>query len=71
MVQRNEPYISCTQPLQLATTMDFWRKSRRTSALENVKNLGIREIIEIKHDVLKPIEINKLKLYEHVRKISG
>lgn len=38
--------------------------------MEVLKNVRITEIMKVKQDVLKPIEINKLRWYGHIRKTN-
>ena len=48
----------------------FGRRSVGKSRIEKSKNSRISENMEIKQDILQTIELNKLKWYRHVCKIS-
>lgn len=54
----------------LPTEMHFWRRSTRAPSLEKVKTLRIREIMDVKQDLVQTIEHNNLRLYGNVRRMK-
>jgi hypothetical protein len=55
----------------LATEMDFWRRSARKSGKENVRNVTIREIMEVGKNILEVIEEKRLRWFGHVKRMPG
>jgi hypothetical protein len=55
----------------LATEMDFWRRSASKSREENVRNVNIREIMEVGKNILEVIEEKWLRWFEHVKRMPG
>jgi hypothetical protein len=51
--------------------MDFWRRSARKSRKEKVRNGTIREIMEVKKNILEVIEEKRLRWFGHVRRMPG
>jgi hypothetical protein len=44
----------------LATEMDFWRRSARNSRKGKARNVTIREIMEVRKNILQVIEEKRL-----------
>jgi hypothetical protein len=55
----------------LATEMDFWRRSARKSRKEKVRNVTIREIMEVGKDILEVTEEKRLRWFGRVKRIPG
>jgi hypothetical protein len=55
----------------LATEMDFWRRSARKSRKEKVRNVTIREIMEVRKNILEVIEQKLLRWFGHVKRMPG
>jgi hypothetical protein len=55
----------------LATEMDFWRRSARKSRKEKVRNGTIREITEMRKNILEVIEEKRLRWFGHVMRMPG
>jgi hypothetical protein len=55
----------------LATEMDFWRRSARKSRKENVRNVTIREVMEVGKNILEVIEEKQLRWFGHVKRMPG
>jgi hypothetical protein len=53
----------------LATEMDFWRRSARKSRKEKVRNVTIREIMEVGKNILEVTEEKRLRWFGHVKRI--
>jgi hypothetical protein len=51
--------------------MDFWRRSARKSRKEKVRNATIREIMEVRKNILKVIEEKRLRWFGHVKRMPG
>jgi hypothetical protein len=51
--------------------VDFWRRSARKSRKEKVRNVTIREIMEVGKNILEVIEEKRLRWFEHVKRMSG
>jgi hypothetical protein len=51
--------------------MDFWRRSARKSGKENVRNVTIREIMEVGKNILEVIEEKWLRCFGHVKRMPG
>jgi hypothetical protein len=55
----------------LATEMDFWRRSVRKSRKEKVRNVTIREIMEVRKNILEVTEEKRLRWFGHVKRMPG
>jgi hypothetical protein len=55
----------------LATKMDFWRRSARKSRKEKVRNVTIREIMEVGKNILGVTEEKRLRWFGHVKRMPG
>jgi hypothetical protein len=55
----------------LATDMDFWRRSARKSRKEKVRNVTIRDVIEVGKNILEVIEEKRLRWLGHVKRMPG
>jgi hypothetical protein len=55
----------------LATEMDFWRRSARKSRKEMVRNVTIREIMEVGKNILEVTEEKRLRWFGHVKRMPG
>jgi hypothetical protein len=55
----------------LATEMGFWRRSARKSRQEKVRNVTIREVVEVRKNILEVIEEKRLRWFEHVKRMPG
>jgi hypothetical protein len=53
----------------LATEMDFWRKSARKSRKEKVRNVTIREVMEVRKNILEVTEEKRLRWFGHVERM--
>jgi hypothetical protein len=51
--------------------MDFWRRSARKSRKEKVRNVTIREIMEVGKNILEVIEQKRLRWFGHVKRMPG
>jgi hypothetical protein len=51
--------------------MDFWRRSARKSMKEKVRNVTIREVMEVGKNILEVIEEKRLRWFGHVKRIPG
>jgi hypothetical protein len=51
--------------------MDFWRRSARKSIKEKVRDVTIREIMEVGKNILEVTEEKRLRLFGHAKRISG
>jgi hypothetical protein len=51
--------------------MDFWRRSSRKSRKEKVRNVTIREIMEVGKNILEVIEEKRLRWFGHVKIMAG
>jgi hypothetical protein len=45
----------------LVTEMDFWRRSARKSRKETIRNVTIREVMEVRKNILEVIEEKRLR----------
>jgi hypothetical protein len=50
--------------------MDFWRRSARKSRKEKVRNVTIREVMEVGKNILEVIDENRLRWFGHVKRMS-
>jgi hypothetical protein len=50
----------------LATEMNFWRRCARKSRKEKVRNVAIREVMEVGKNILELIEEKRLRWFGHV-----
>jgi hypothetical protein len=55
----------------LATELDFWRRSARKSRKEKVRNVTIREIMEVGKNILEVTEEKRLRWFGHVKRMPG
>jgi hypothetical protein len=55
----------------LATEMHFWRRSSRKSRKEKVRNVTIREIMEVGKNIVEVIEEKRLRWFGHVERMPG
>jgi hypothetical protein len=55
----------------LATEMDFWRRSARKSRKQKVRNVTIREVMEVRKNSLEVIEEKRLRWFGHVKRMPG
>jgi hypothetical protein len=51
--------------------MDFWRRSARRSRKEKVRNVTIREIMEVGKNILEVTEEKRLRWFGHVKRMPG
>jgi hypothetical protein len=51
--------------------MDFWRRSAKKSRKEKVRNVTIREIMELGKNILEVIEEKRLRWFGHVKRMPG
>jgi hypothetical protein len=51
--------------------MEFWRRSARKSRKEKVRNVTIREIMEVGKNILEEIEEKRLRWFGHVKRMLG
>jgi hypothetical protein len=50
--------------------MDIWRSARK-SRKENVRNVTIRENVEVGKNILEVIEEKRLRRFGHVKRMPG
>jgi hypothetical protein len=55
----------------LAIEMDFWRRSARKSRKEKVRNVTIREVMEVGKNILEVNEEKRLRWFGHVKRMPG
>jgi hypothetical protein len=55
----------------LATEMDFWRRSARKSRKEKVRNVTIREVMEVGKNILEVTKEKRLRWFGHVKRMPG
>jgi hypothetical protein len=55
----------------LATEMDFWRRSARKSRKEKIRNVTIREVMEVRKNILEVTEEKRLRWFGHVERMPG
>jgi len=53
-----------------ATEMDALRRSSRISRKERIRNVTIRQQIELEEPIIKEIEQNQLTWYGHVQRMA-
>jgi hypothetical protein len=51
--------------------MDFWRRSARKSREEKIRNVTIREIMEVRKNILEVIKEKRLRWFGHVKRMPG
>jgi hypothetical protein len=51
--------------------MDFWRSSASKSRKEKVQNVTIREIMEVRKNILEVTEEKRLRWFGHVKRMPG
>jgi hypothetical protein len=51
--------------------MDFWRRSARKSRKEKVRNVTIREVMEVGKKILEVTEEKRLRWFGHVKRMPG
>jgi hypothetical protein len=73
LLYRAETWTLNTQQANklLATEMDFWRRSARKSRKEKVRSVTIREVMEVRKNILEVIEEKRLRWFGHVKRIPG
>jgi hypothetical protein len=49
----------------------FWRRSARKSRKEKVRNVTIREVMEVRKNILEVIEEKRLRWFGHVERMPG
>ncbi|XP_030752465.1 uncharacterized protein LOC115879675 [Sitophilus oryzae] len=54
----------------LALEMDYWKRSNRTSPLEHVRNVCIREEMKVNGTILDTIESKRLLWFGHLQKME-
>jgi hypothetical protein len=55
----------------LATEMDFWRRSARKSRKKKVRNVNIRDVMEVGKNILEVIQEKRLRWFGHVKRMPG
>jgi hypothetical protein len=51
--------------------MDFWKRSSRKSRKEKVRNVTIREVMEVGKNILEVTEEKRLRWFGHVKGMPG
>jgi hypothetical protein len=51
--------------------MDFWRRPARKSRKEKVRNVTIREVMEVGKSILEVTEEKRLRWFGHVKRMPG
>jgi hypothetical protein len=51
--------------------MGFWRRSARKSRKEKVRNVTIREIMEVGKNILEVTEEKRLRWFGHLKRMPG
>jgi hypothetical protein len=51
--------------------MEFWRRFARKSRKEKVRNVTIREVMEVRKNILEVTEEKRLRLFGHVKRMPG
>jgi hypothetical protein len=51
--------------------MDFWRRFARKSRKEKVRNVTIREVMEVRKNILEVTEEKRLRWFGHVKRMPG
>jgi hypothetical protein len=51
--------------------MDFWRRSARKSREEKVRNVTIREVMQVGKNILEVTEEKRLRWFGHVKRMPG
>jgi hypothetical protein len=51
--------------------MDFWRRSARKSRNQKVRNVTIREVMEVRKNSLEVTEEKRLRWFGHVKRMPG
>jgi hypothetical protein len=51
--------------------MDFWSRSARKSRKGKVRNVTIREVMEVGENILEVIEEKRLRWFGHVKRMPG
>jgi hypothetical protein len=57
--------------MELGTEMGFWRRSARKSRKEKVRNVTIREVMEVRKNILEVIEEKRLRRFGHLKRMPG
>jgi hypothetical protein len=55
----------------LATDKDFLRRNARKSRKEKVRNVTIREVMEVRKNILEVTEEKRLRWFGHVKRMPG
>jgi hypothetical protein len=73
LLYRAETWTLNTQQANklLAAEMDFWRRSARKSKKEKVRNITIREVMEVRKNILEVTEEKRLRWFGHVKRMPG
>jgi hypothetical protein len=53
----------------LAAEMDFWRRSARKSRKEKARNVTIREVMEVRKNILEVTEEKRLRWFGYVKRM--
>jgi hypothetical protein len=51
--------------------MDFWRRSAKKSRKEKVRNVTIREVMEVRKNILEVTEEKRLRWFGYVKRMPG
>jgi hypothetical protein len=51
--------------------MNFWRTSARKSRKEKVRNVTIREVMEVRKNILEVTEEKRLRRFQYVKRMPG
>mgnify|MGYP000580765113 CR=1 FL=1 len=53
-----------------ATELDFWRRSARKSRRDKIKNVEIKQIMNVEKDIVEVINGKRLQRYGHILKMN-
>ncbi|CAH0386587.1 unnamed protein product [Bemisia tabaci] len=59
-----------TEGMLRAIEMDFWRRSAGISRRERIRNVKVREIMDVENDIVHDIRPKQLVWYGHVRRMT-
>jgi hypothetical protein len=73
LLYRAETWTLNTQQANklLATEIHFWRRSERKSRKEKVRNVTIREVMEVGKNILEVTGEKRLRWFGHVKRMPG